>query len=133
MPYHVVEFGMQRHGIIEPSPHLLVVWGSLSDPAAIVDQLRPRFAGMFAGGTMARLGVGQAVRTANGKLVTAYKLCIDTAGAVAVVEMLKPSGFPMYDAKLQREMRLWRYTPFTVDGVAKPVCTSVTFIYQQRN
>ncbi len=67
------------------------------------------------------------------KLVAAYKLCIDTAGAVTVLQMLKPSGFPTYDAKLQREMRLWRYTPFTVDGVAKPVCTSVTFIYQQRN
>lgn len=63
------------------------------------------------------------------KLVTTYKLCIDTAGSVAVLDMLKPSGFPAYDAKMQREMRAWRYRPYTVDGVAKAVCTSIIFIY----
>lgn len=72
--YRVVEFAMQRHGIIEPSPHLLVVWGSLSDPAAIVAQLRPRFAEMFARGAPARVGVGEAVRAANGEGAVVFAL-----------------------------------------------------------
>src|SRR5687768_7634754 len=40
--YSVVEFALQRHGIIEPSPHLLVVWGNIDEPQLIVDQLKPR-------------------------------------------------------------------------------------------
>jgi uncharacterized protein YkwD len=58
VPYPLVEFAMQHHGIIEPSPHLLVIWGPLDDPAAIVDQLRPRLDDLLAGGTKHRLGVG---------------------------------------------------------------------------
>lgn len=29
-------------------------------------------------------------------------------------------------------IRTWRYSPYTVGGVAVPVCTSVVFIYSQR-
>jgi uncharacterized protein YkwD len=58
VPYPLVEFAMQHHGIIEPSPHLLVIWGPLDDPEAIVEQLRPRLAELLAGGARARLGVG---------------------------------------------------------------------------
>lgn len=58
VPYALVEFALQHHGIIEPSPHLLVIWGPLDDPAAIVEQLRPRLAELLAGGARARLGVG---------------------------------------------------------------------------
>ena len=58
VPYPLVEFALQHHGIIEPSPHLLVIWGPLDDPSAIVEQLRPRLAELLAGGARARLGVG---------------------------------------------------------------------------
>ena len=58
VPYTLVEFAMQHHGIIEPSPHLLVIWGPLDDPAAIVEQLRPRLAELLAGGAHGRIGVG---------------------------------------------------------------------------
>ena len=64
--YRVVEFVMQRNGLIEPSPHLLVVWGDLSDPALIVEQLAPRFADIFATGATARVGIGAAARTDDG-------------------------------------------------------------------
>ena len=43
------------------------------------------------------------------------------------------SGFPAYDQKIQREMRNWKYRPFMVNGKAAPVCTAVTFIYQQKS
>jgi len=58
VPYALVEFAMQHHGIIEPSPHLLVIWGPLDDPAAIVAQLKPRLAELLATGAGGRLGVG---------------------------------------------------------------------------
>ena len=36
----LVEFALQRNGIIEPSPHLLVVWGDVDRAELIVEQLR---------------------------------------------------------------------------------------------
>jgi uncharacterized protein YkwD len=60
VPYRLVEFAMQHHGIIEPSPHLLVIWGPLDDPAAIVAQLEPRLAELLQTGAGGRLGVGTA-------------------------------------------------------------------------
>jgi TonB family protein len=71
-------------------------------------------------------------RSGKGKIVTSYKLCLSTAGSISSVSVLKSSGFPAYDAKIQREMRTWRYRPYVVDGKASPVCTAVTYIYSQR-
>lgn len=42
LPYPLVEFALHRHGIIEPSPHLVIIWGPLDDPAPMLEQLRPR-------------------------------------------------------------------------------------------
>jgi uncharacterized protein YkwD len=72
--YRVVEFAMQRNGLIEPSPHLLVVWGDLDDPQLIVEQLLPRFADMFGRGATARVGVGAATRTADGAGAVVFAL-----------------------------------------------------------
>jgi TonB family protein len=72
-------------------------------------------------------------RSGKTKLVTTYKICINVNGDVSQVNMLKSSGFPSYDSKISREMKSWKYRPYSVDGQAKPVCTSVTFIYQQKN
>jgi TonB family protein len=72
-------------------------------------------------------------RSGKTKLVTTYKICVDAAGSVSALNLLKSSGFPDYDAKLLTTMWTWRYRPYLVEGVARPVCTSVTFIYQQRD
>jgi len=66
------------------------------------------------------------------RIVSAQRLCIDASGNVTSVSQARASGFSAYDAKIQREMRLWRYRPVTIDGKAVPVCTVVTFIYSQR-
>jgi TonB family protein len=66
------------------------------------------------------------------KLITSYKLCVDTTGAVDRVSMLKTSGYPAYDAKIMRAMKGWGYRPYLVNGKAVPVCTAVTFIYSQK-
>ena len=66
MAYSLVEFALQRNGLIEPSPHLLVVWGDIDSPKLIVDQIQPRLAEILADGATTRVGVGAAKRTADG-------------------------------------------------------------------
>jgi hypothetical protein len=65
------------------------------------------------------------------KLVGSFIMCLTTEGSVASVTMKKSTSFPAYDAKIQREMRAWRYRPYTVDDKPIPICTSITFIYSQ--
>lgn len=62
LAYPLVEFALQRHGIIEPSPHLIIIWGPLDDPAPILEQLRERLPAILATSTFARVGVGTARR-----------------------------------------------------------------------
>ncbi len=63
--YSLVEFAMQRNGIIEPSPHLLVVWADVDSPDPIVEQLKPRLAEILGDGATARFGVGAVKRNAD--------------------------------------------------------------------
>ena len=64
--YSLVEFALQRNGIIEPSPHLLVVWGDVDQPDPIVEQLKPRLAEILGDGATARVGIGAVKRKADG-------------------------------------------------------------------
>ncbi|MFT3698382.1 MAG: CAP domain-containing protein [Kofleriaceae bacterium] len=64
--YSLVEFALQRNGIIEPSPHLLVVWGDVDQPDPIIDQLKPRLAEILADGATARVGIGAVKRNKDG-------------------------------------------------------------------
>jgi TonB family protein len=63
----------------------------------------------------------------------AFQFCIDPAGAVASVEMLRSSGVPTYDQELTTGIEQWRYEPYR-EGNAAPVavCSSAWFIYSQR-
>jgi uncharacterized protein YkwD len=72
--YTLVEFALQRNGIIEPSPHLLVVWGDIGSPELIVEQLSPRLAEILGDGATARLGVGAAKRGADGSGAVVFAL-----------------------------------------------------------
>ncbi len=64
--YAFVEFALQRNGIIEPSPHLLVVWGDVDAPKDIVAQLAPRLPEILADGATARVGIGAVKRNPDG-------------------------------------------------------------------
>jgi len=64
--YALIEFALQRHGIIEPTPRLLVLWNSIDATESIVAQMRPRFVEMLGAGPAARFGVGAARRNADG-------------------------------------------------------------------
>lgn len=72
--YSLVEFALQRNGIIEPSPHLLVVWGDIGSPQLIVDQLKPRLAEILADGATARVGIGAAKRMPDGAGAVVFAL-----------------------------------------------------------
>jgi len=65
--YPAVEFALQRHGIIEPSPHLMVIWGPIDDPQAIMEQLVTRIPEILQAGPFTRIGVGSAMRGKDGQ------------------------------------------------------------------
>lgn len=66
------------------------------------------------------------------RVVTTVKMCLSSRGTVQRLDVLKSSGYPAYDALIRSTMRTWRYEPFQVNGEPVPVCTAVTFIYNQR-
>lgn len=59
-----------------------------------------------------------------------YKLCLDASGNIQRVALLKSTGFPAYDRKIETTIRNeWRYQPFLIKGKPDAVCSAVTLIY----
>ncbi len=73
----------------------------------------------------------QIKRDGKTQIVSTVKMCLSNGGSVSSLKVLKSSGYPNYDRKIQSKMREWKYKPFVVNGKPVPVCTSVTFIYRQ--
>ena len=72
-------------------------------------------------------------RSGKDRVIGSFKLCLTVDGGISNVTMLKSTGFPAYDGKIQSKMRgEWRYKPYMDNGKAVPVCTAVTFIYSQK-
>lgn len=69
LAYPLVEFALQRHGIVEPSPHLVIIWGPLDDPAPMLEQLRPRLPSILSSAPSARpftrVAVGTSMRSGD--------------------------------------------------------------------
>jgi len=74
--------------------------------------------------TMARDGTSEVQAVA--------KVCLDTGGRVSSVDLLRRTGYPAYDRRLQQKIRAWRYRPHKVGGNAVPVCTVVRFVFRLR-
>src|SRR5262249_59528727 len=56
--------------------------------------------------------------------VTGVQTCALPICNINTVSLLKTSGFPAYDDKIQNTIRRdWRYRPYLVNGKATPVCT----------
>lgn len=72
-------------------------------------------------------------RSGRLQFLVPVKVCLTADGAIESVRVMKASGFPAYDDKLVREIRGWRYRPFTVNGRAAPACSVVSFAYRQRS
>jgi uncharacterized protein YkwD len=72
--YPVIEFALQREGIIEPGPQILVVWGDVGSPGPIVEQLASQLASVLGDGATARVGVGAAQGSPDGSGVVVFAL-----------------------------------------------------------
>jgi protein TonB len=72
-------------------------------------------------------------RDSRSRVVAAVRLCLDSGGRIDSIRVIKSSGYPAYDQKIQSKMRAWTYKPFRVNGKPHPVCTAVTFNYVQTN
>jgi len=66
-------------------------------------------------------------------LMAMFAFCIDDQGKVMVVRNLRPSGSRGWDEKILSAIRSWRYRPLMMDGVPHPACTTIKFIYTQRD
>lgn len=60
LSYSLIEFALQRQGIIEPSPHMLPVAGSLDHAAPMIDQLVDRLPEILTQERVTRMGIGSA-------------------------------------------------------------------------
>jgi uncharacterized protein YkwD len=103
--YSAVEFAMQRHGIIEPSPLLLVVWGPIADPQVIVDQLKPRLTEILADGVTARVGIGAAKRTADGTGAVVFALQASGVATAPIPRSVAAGGSFAVDAVVSTRYR----------------------------
>lgn len=71
----------------------------------------------------------QLARIGARQLTGVFELCLDERGAVATVEMRKPTGAIAYDRKLWRALFGWKYRPYVVDGKPSAVCTELALSY----
>lgn len=77
--------------------------------------------------TQARLG-----RAGRSSTVGIFDVCVERDGSVSEVRVVRSTAFADYDAKIQREIRGWRYQPVLLDGQASAGCTTVTLVYVQK-
>lgn len=78
------------------------------------------------------LTVAAILRSERSSVIGVFNVCIDSKGDVADISVVRSTRFPAYDAKIQRQVRTWRYQPVLLGGMPAPVCTKVTFVYQQK-
>lgn len=90
--YSLVEFALHRNGIIEPSPHLLVVWGDIDSPELIVEQLQPRLAEILGDGATARVGIGAAKRLDDGTGAVVFALQASAVSTLPIPRALPAGG-----------------------------------------
>ncbi len=78
------------------------------------------------------LTVAALLRSERRNVIGVFNVCIDSKGDVADISVARSTTFPAYDAKIQRQVRTWKYQPVLLAGLPAPVCTKVTFVYQQK-
>jgi len=72
------------------------------------------------------------IHNGDEKVHGTVKLCISTDGAVSSATMHDSTRYRDYDATLLSAVQGWRYRPYSVNGVAVPACSMVSFIYTIR-
>lgn len=102
--YSMVAFALQRNGIIEPSPHMLVVWSDAGTPEVIVEQLRPRLPELLGEGAMARLGIGMAERS-DGVHAVVFALQASSVSTAPMPRRIAAGGTLSIDAVIDPRYR----------------------------
>ncbi len=51
-----------------------------------------------------------------------FKLCIDRAGAVQQVTVLRTTGVPAVDEEWMKTVRTWPHQPYVIKGTPSPYC-----------
>lgn len=103
--YPVIEFALQRNGIIEPAPELLIVWGDLASPDPIVKELQPRLVGVLRDGATARLGVGTAQNTGDSSGVVVFALQGSGVSTLPIPRAVPAGGRITIDAVVDARYR----------------------------
>ena len=70
------------------------------------------------------------LRDGKDRVIAVFKTCVNEAGSVAAVTMMKSSGYREYDQALSQAMFGWHYKAYEIGGRAVTVCGIVTFVYQ---
>ncbi len=103
--YNLVEFALQRNGIIEPSPRLLVVWGDLDQVPAIVAQLEPQLPDVLSEGANLRVGVGAAKRNPDGTGVIVFALQASSISTAPIPRSVPAAGTVSLDVRIAPRFR----------------------------
>ena len=103
--YAAVEFALQRNGIIEPSPHLLVLWGDIDSPELIVNELAPRLAEVLRDGATARLGIGATRRKPDGTGAIVFALQGSGVSTAPIPRAVAAGGSIALDAVVNARYR----------------------------
>lgn len=73
----------------------------------------------------------QMSRDGRQRVEARVKMCLSARGEVTGTKLVQSSGYGEYDALILDTMQSWKYRPYLVNDQPAPVCTQVTFIYQQ--
>lgn len=103
--YSLVEFALHRNGIIEPSPHLLVVWGDIDSPQLIVEQLQPKLVEILADGATARVGIGAVKRLPDGTGAVVFALQGSGVTTSPIPRALPANGSFVLDAVIDAKFK----------------------------
>jgi uncharacterized protein YkwD len=82
LAYGLIEFALQHAGIVEPSPHLLIIRAPLDEPAAISEKLDERLPEILASTDFNRVGVGSSARDGDDVIVLALQASFIRLAAV---------------------------------------------------
>lgn len=105
LSYTIIEFALHRHGIIEPSPHLVPIAGSLDEPESILNQLNARLPTYISQETISRVGIGSARGDGPGRDVLVLLMQASHIQTSTIPRQLGPRGQVKLEGTIQGDYR----------------------------